>query len=163
MEDDSIFFHSFLFSFISIHVPRVEDDSAVRSRILGGFYFNPRPPCGGRRSPYSPCAVCLLFQSTSPVWRTTNYKRSGIRTSPISIHVPRVEDDDLQSEFGFNGLEFQSTSPVWRTTYFLKSHVKNLGNFNPRPPCGGRLNRTFCIGTKSDFNPRPPCGGRRII
>ena len=34
---------------ISIHVPRVEDDTLIvfARRLIN--HFNPRPPCGGRR------------------------------------------------------------------------------------------------------------------
>ena len=59
--------------------------------------------------------IVCKFQSTSPVWRTTNFVFANCRRRQISIHVPRVEDD-----FNFlGGLfddSFQSTSPVWRTT-----------------------------------------------
>ena len=59
---------------ISIHVPRVEDDTArPRSRVVCRN-FNPRPPCGGRQR-------TLLTDATS--------------SRNISIHVPRVEDDIL--------------------------------------------------------------------
>ena len=58
----------------------------------------------------------------------------------ISIHVLRVEDD-------LPGI----------------IHSKNINDFNPRPPCGGRL---LWILLKQlypkNFNPRPPCGGRLL-
>ena len=94
VEDDSTMFYCLVCFSISIHVPRVEDDDLFRN--LPRFFG--------------------LFQSTSPVWRTTgrveryglyleNFNprppcggrhrdnvssRGSIR---ISIHVPRVEDD----------------------------------------------------------------------
>ena len=37
---------------ISIHVLRVEDDPGSEERNPRGGYFNPRPPCGGRPTPY---------------------------------------------------------------------------------------------------------------
>ena len=37
--------------------------------------FNPRPPCGGRRSQDSAVFCFILFQSTSPVRGTTSMKR----------------------------------------------------------------------------------------
>ena len=80
---------------ISIHVPRVEDDKGESS---------------AGKSP-------ALFQSTSPVWRTTNYRRTNMNNYEISIHVPRVEDDSV-----------------------LVLVVNPAENFNPRPPCGGRRN-----------------------
>ena len=38
-----------------------------------------------------------LFQSTSPVWRTTKYRSKSDNSLTISIHVPRVEDDNMLS------------------------------------------------------------------
>ena len=35
----------------------------------------------------------VIFQSTSPVWRTTALAIPGAPSRMISIHVPRVEDD----------------------------------------------------------------------
>ena len=58
-------------------------------------YFNPRPPCGGRQEPRKPL----------------------LRLSLISIHVPRVEDDQGNQLFRARRCSFQSTSPVWRTTH----------------------------------------------
>ena len=124
----------------------------------------------------------------------------------ISIHVLRVEDDVLDGMQAAGFLPFQSTSSVWRTTACrtaaqhaeaISIHVLRVeddgaqvaarpgdSNFNPRPPCGGRLQdvnpltgslefqstssvwRTTTHGprytaTGHHFNPRPPCGGRR--
>ena len=58
---------------ISIHVPRVEDDRKSVVKWLDDTNFNPRPPCGGRRQSELPKLDSALFQSTSPVWRTTRY------------------------------------------------------------------------------------------
>ena len=59
------------------------------------------------------------FQSASSVWRTTSTGGQPASPAAISIHVLRVEDD--------------AKPPVlcWL-----------LSNFNPRPPCGGRRDRT---------------------
>ncbi len=168
---------------ISIHVPRVEDDSekvtvteepldfnprppcggrrAMRlSLSLRTAYFNPRPPCGGRRGHDKRGAGGQKFQSTSPVWRTTRPRSSSCRSMPISIHVPRVEDDTgrwgrrcstlyfnprppcggrlLRSVLKARTSSFQSTSPVWRTTCAQLTACSIRTHFNPRPPCGGR-------------------------
>ena len=56
---------------ISIHVPRVEDDFCCFPFLL----------------------PLKLFQSTSPVWRTTIDAFDDYSNKTISIHVPRVEDD----------------------------------------------------------------------
>ena len=36
-----------------------------------------------------------------------------------------------------------------------------LWNFNPRSPCGERLNVIEATGSRLDFNPRSPCGERQ--
>ena len=78
---------------ISIHVPRVEDDYNMGGEVK----------------------TWIIFQSTSPVWRTTDGSCPYVIKAQISIHVPRVEDD--LNEF----------------TLYSRGN-----NFNPRPPCGGR-------------------------
>ena len=60
-----------------------------------------------------------IFQSTSPVWRTTQIAVSLGMEMEISIHVPRVEDDNYDSLAKIKPVIFQSTSPVWRTTAIL--------------------------------------------
>ena len=94
VEDDQVQHLQRLQMLISIHVPRVEDDVV---HFFGAFLyknFNPRPPCGGRlHAGYSVCPGSV-FQSTSPVWRTTS----------------RITGRGAADTF-------QSTSPVWRTTF----------------------------------------------
>ena len=60
-----------LCTFISIHVPRVEDDADALGEMGLDMDFNPRPPCGGR----------------------PGKKMISEKEIIISIHVPRVEDD----------------------------------------------------------------------
>ena len=71
VEDDAVAPLAPLAVEISIHVPRVEDDTRRQLR---------QPAEGG-------------FQSTSPVWRTTDCSSLDEFIAEISIHVPRVEDD----------------------------------------------------------------------
>ena len=59
--------------------PRVEDDYFDKVFYFVNHHFNPRPPCGGRLNSTVPIIVKSIFQSTSPVWRTTNYKDSSIQ------------------------------------------------------------------------------------
>ena len=103
VEDDSIRFVKLQLVCISIHVPRVEDDEMTYKRYWERNDFNPRPPCGGRLADYH-----------------------------------KSYDDD----------EFQSTSPVWRTTHMQSVFPDYPCDFNPRPPCGGRqscLSKARCI------------------
>ena len=107
------------YDIISIHVPRVEDDPEKNHRALGRGHFNPRPPCGGRHdcvvmlggkknfNPRPPCGgrpkderyslSGCPFQSTSTVWRTTLTLTVNPIQMIISIHVPRVEDDEANT------------------------------------------------------------------
>ena len=86
-------------SSISIHVLRVEDDAAEYWPNQFYFYFNPRPPCGGRPQ--------------IPGWEA--------HQNVISIHVLRVEDDVSTFKSSVSAAIFQSTSSVWRTTPAAKT------------------------------------------
>ena len=123
--------------------------------------FNPRPPCGGRHGSEIRSRGRLRFQSTPPVWGATKAWEASLRrgvfqsTPPvwgatgqlldvgdelvISIHAPRVGGDH-----------------PWRGGCFPRA------DFNPRPPCGGRLVRQTSGPPGGYFNPRPPCGGRPL-
>ena len=57
-------------------------------------YFNPRPPRGGRR----------------------DGKENRKSQRNISIHVPRVGDDETRKLYDHMWRLFQSTSPAWGTT-----------------------------------------------
>ncbi len=57
------------------------------------------------------------FQSTPSVWRETV---------------------DL-SGFDATATEFQSTPSVWRETFYSAMQYNIIEDFNPLPPCGGRL------------------------
>ena len=177
---------------ISIHVLRVEDDihpPAPRRRI---GHFNPRPPCGGRRDCFVFAAGLMIFQSTSSVWRTTSARDESRRSLKISIHVLRVEDDMMGTRCTSASSRFQSTSSVWRTTrpesctspgWTISIHVLRVeddclqgrrrradANFNPRPPCGGRLRESMQIqilrefqSTSSVWRTTAPGGAAAII
>ena len=78
--------------------------------------FNPRPPCGGRQDSNLQPLDLQSFQSTPSVWRATFWFMPMTYVEPISIHALRVEGDLNLSRF-----------------------IVRYRNFNPRPPCGGRL------------------------
>ena len=87
-----------LITVISIHVPRVEDDVCKGQQIMDKTNFNPRPPCGGRPTTTIDADGNKVFQSTSPVWRTTAISSIIGYIYGISIHVPRVEDDIITAK-----------------------------------------------------------------
>ena len=77
--------------------------------------FNPRPPCGGRPDTTENKMAKAKFQSTPPVWGATFERRGRRAGKRISIHAPRVGGDGVKC-----------------------CAIGGTGNFNPRPPCGGR-------------------------
>ena len=99
--------------------------------------FNPRPPCGGRR---------LLVAA-------------DIRAGGISIHGPRVGADVVRQSVDARQLVFQSTAPVWGPTVSTTAIIAHRGYFNPRPPCGGRLNITCPAAQPIRFQSTAPVWG----
>ena len=110
---------------ISIHVLREEDDTPPSGLTALSFYFNPRPPRGGRLRHMCVQTFTAQFQSTSSARRTTQRQLYTRYPGAISIHVLREEDDK-------NCI-----------IYFTKRRY-----FNPRPPRGGRqqkYTKNLCI------------------
>ena len=124
---------------ISIHAPRAGGD-VVLACIVPSLktYFNPRPPCGGRRVYVGDGYTIEAFQSTPPVRGAT------------------FEDNADSAE-----ALFQSTPPVRGATTVKDRLPEVYRDFNPRPPCGGRPLCCLLSPEVMHFNPRPPCGGRR--
>ena len=58
---------------ISIHAPRVGRDCYGRNSVFGNRHFNPRAPCGARRTIFLFGGVSFGFQSTRPVWGATGH------------------------------------------------------------------------------------------
>ena len=124
---------------ISIHVPRVEDDTTEK----------------GKKNQWTE------FQSTSPVWRTTTprkrWKSSKKYFNPRPPCGGRQDDPPPRREVShFN------PRPPCGGRRIGQRHSTIIKNFNPRPPCGGRLVKCGAGANCVDFNPRPPCGGRRL-
>ena len=101
---------------ISIHSLHAEGDRWRACSSSGQHYFNPLPPCGGRRgrrwstsescrnfNPLPPCGgrrqgahlafSAAEFQSTPSVWRETSYAKHCSHRGAISIHSLRAEGD----------------------------------------------------------------------
>ena len=128
-----------------------------------GYDFNPRPPQGGRPCNYLCANAGAPFQSTPPTrGATSDLAVNEYDALFISIHAPHKGGDSpvrpRQQPYGdFNPRPPQGGRPV--AQIYLR-RKKNY--FNPRPPQGGRhtIDRWRLIGN-NDFNPRPPQGGRR--
>ena len=167
---------------ISIHAPLAESDSARTRCPSISTHFNPRSPCGERLQHFQRDRSHTIFQSTLPLRRATKSWNDWQALAEISIHVPLAGSDGC-----FLGLLLAADISI---------HVPLVGSdgkagrrctvstyFNPRSPCGERLDegggttstesfqstlplrgttraRLFRRATV-DFNPRSPCGERR--
>ena len=58
------------------------------------FYFNPRPPRGGRPWAFLNTRGYMIFQSTPPARGATNTDKRERLVTDISIHAPREGGDD---------------------------------------------------------------------
>ena len=146
---------------ISIHAPREGGDRRSGGLPRSVFYFNPRPPRGGRRhyrraegnsksiSIHAPReggdARCWTPSASDRTYFNPRPPRGG-RLDPcadqdlaarISIHAPREGGDEHRA-----------------------AEARVLMDFNPRPPRGGRLFGGVLSFDGTNFNPRPPRGGR---
>ena len=100
---------------ISIHALREEGDCPLCIPASLPCDFNPRPPRGGRQEPDGGLTMDAVFQSTPSARRATVGILRVLHTSAISIHALREEGDSL-----------------------CLTSSRSCGNFNPRPPRGGR-------------------------
>ena len=78
----------------------------------------------------------------------------------ISTHAPRAgSDHPAIVRRGFL-VRFQPTLPVRGATSAICRSSPLIFYFNPRSPCGERLNSARGTKSPADFNPRSPCGER---
>ena len=148
---------------ISIHAPRVGSDAHFcHSFAVSSYHFNPRSPCGER-----------------PDIMVSSWLIPG-----ISIHAPRVGSDAVRenARLSLPGISIHAPRVGSDKIWLFKLLV--TANFNPRSPCGERLQNPGVQATNlpisihaprvgSDtkhattmlayfnFNPRSPCGERR--
>ena len=103
------------------------------------MYFNPRAPCGARRfARRLSCAHVTAFQSTRPVWGATKAAAGDRPRQLISIHAPRVGRDGLHALFVQQGRISIHAPRVGRDAQ-PGERSWLCADFNPRAPCGARL------------------------
>ena len=132
---------------ISIHAPRVGGDSSPLSGESWSMYFNPRPPCGGRRKQW---LTWMLFSSNFNPRPPCGgrHKAYGDAWSAfyISIHAPRV-GGDLWREYQSRSLApFQSTPPVWGATEAAEKRKKLREISIHAPRVGGDYGENTNLG-----------------
>ena len=123
-----------------------------------GLYFNPRTPCGVRRSKPSTASYAVLFQSTHPVWGATPFHVSGNIRLIISIHAPRVGCDIICVQAHLNFLiSIHAPRVGCDENPFETQEVSAY--FNPRTPCGVRPGLSFQSLAVSRFQSTHPVWG----
>ncbi len=111
------------------------------SRPCSSPYFNPRPPRGGRQRRPKNFRRSTSFQSTPPARGATWWPRDGYAPeTDISIHAPR--------EGGDGGGDVP---------------IIHKGNFNPRPPRGGRRIPAADLSACRPFQSTPPARGATLL
>ena len=101
---------------ISIHAPLAGCDCAHTRASAQILNFNPRTPCGVRLRQRRQYAPTKRFQSTHPLRGATQESTPLLAYRPISIHAPLAGCDAAA--------QLSVAPPV---------------DFNPRTPCGVRL------------------------
>ena len=114
--------------------PSVGRATRVRSRA---FYFNPRPPWGGRLRIAYGKNMTELFQSTPSVGRATRHlitpqKLSTFQSTPSVGRATRVAKADRFKR----GISIHALRGEGDLKQFLT--MRPMMYFNPRPPWGGR-------------------------
>ena len=147
---------------ISIHALRAEGDMAAPERYREWIRFQSTPSV--RRATDETFAICgktiISIHALRAEGDTARQRKPDDKL--ISIHALRAEGDFLRFCIFFAFFTFQSTPSVRRaTTQGIQIHLQ-IYDFNPRPPCGGRLANTGLFVNAIYFNPRPPCGGRQV-
>ena len=94
--------------------------------------FNPRPPCGERRAYQSLSGNGIRFQSTPSLRRATSVDLYRPEWYDVSIHALLAESDP-----------------------FIRLFPGPMSSFNPRPPCGERLNTPSSNQRKIVFQSTP--------
>ena len=122
-------------------------------------YFNPRPPRGGRLQSERHRGNALLISIHALREEDGHRTRIWPAKQAISIHALREEDGRLcDQEESMALISIHALREEDGLAYIINRCI--LGNFNPRPPRGGRPNNSRHVTIYEDFNPRPPRGGR---
>ena len=123
---------------ISIHAPRAGGDlSAVMRATEDSDISIHAPRAGG----------------------DTMAAQARIYITTISIHAPRAGGDQKIIKFCWHCGRFQSTPPVRGATSLDAIARTTEGDFNPRPPCGGRHDRDRHSGSRDAISIHAPRAG----
>ena len=148
---------------ISIHAPRVGCDTPQTQCDPGCRHFNPRTPCGVR---LRTCTSRLVSQEISIHAPRVGCDWVGVALPTlhgISIHAPRVGCDGKKPEESAQPAPISIHAPrVGCDAAPLTITQAVTGNFNPRTPCGVRLNWPHRHFTVEGFQSTHPVWGATL-
>ena len=101
--------------------------------------FNPRAPCGARRTRFSFGRCIQIFQPTRPLRGATLLHQPHEGRRDISTHAPLAGRDNR--------------TPKERASW---------KNFNPRAPCGARLSHLAPVSLERKISTHAPLAGRDV-
>ena len=145
---------------ISIHAPHAGRDPEARDSWRRGCHFNPRAPCGARLWPLRALYLWTIFQSTRPMRGAT--RSPGLATRSSSYFNPRAPCGARQVRIlcVCSRSLFQSTRPMRGATNAVVYRMLRNEFQSTRPMRGATARSAGCRWCLSDFNPRAPCGAR---
>ena len=125
---------------ISTHAPHAGSDRACAVMAIANANFNPRSPCGERRRFHplhrqvEPISTHAPHAGSDAGWRC----RAGIPWT-ISTHAPHAGSDVADSGHVRAADSISTHAPHAGSDGTCSKHASRTGNFNPRSPCGERL------------------------
>ena len=144
---------------ISIHAPRAGCDNKEEREAAKDADFNPRTPCGVRLSTTAKWFWHPEFQSTHPVRGATLQLCWLVLQEPEFQSTHPVRGATTAPGLYWDNWAFQSTHPVRGATAICSSTLAAPFNFNPRTPCGVRLNGLFCFQYNTRISIHAPRAG----
>ena len=151
----------------------------------GRSHFNPRAPCGARRSvqerrcwqmafqPTRPLrgatitpkrrkAKTIKFQPTRPLRGATERAREKVLADGISTHAPLAGRDHNSKEKKSKNHKISTHAPLAGRDLFQDCSSNQQKQFQPTRPLRGATALSCAAKLrKQDFNPRAPCGARQ--
>ena len=125
--------------------------------------FNPRSPCGERPSRAGRGSRPVQFQSTLPVRGATRQQLLHDMPQRISIHAPRAGSDMPARSAPLSSSYFNPRSPCGERLDVLDYYPLVDAFQSTLPVRGATPNFGRCERRRDYFNPRSPCGERRKI
>ena len=146
-------------------------------------HFNPRTPCGVRPLILSRRPMTILISIHAPL-AGCDHELSKLKADwKISIHAP-LAGCDARDVYGIDNGLISIHAPLAGCDVQAITNFRVIVHFNPRTPCGVRLDTSIVIGTikkfqsthplrgatpriikiesrLKNFNPRTPCGVRQ--